>query len=104
MSGQTKIPDEYLGDGVYASFDGFQIWLDLRAQDSTTRIALDPSVFAHLLKYAKACPRYATDRFEEGYWRALDDFGIWRDGVQKIGAMERPIREVFREKFGRDPG
>ncbi len=25
--------DTYLGDGVYASFDGYQVWLDLRAQD-----------------------------------------------------------------------
>lgn len=38
------IEDRYLGDGVYASYDGYQIWLDLRAQDDTTRIALDDTV------------------------------------------------------------
>lgn len=38
------IEDRYLGDGVYASFDGYHIILDLRAQDSTTRIALEPPV------------------------------------------------------------
>ena len=27
--------DTYLGDGVYASYDGYHIWLDLRAQDPT---------------------------------------------------------------------
>ena len=27
--------DEYLGDGVYARFDGYMIWLDLRGQDNT---------------------------------------------------------------------
>ena len=43
--------DTYLGDGVYASFDGHQIWLDLRGQDSTTRIALDPLTFNELLKF-----------------------------------------------------
>jgi len=38
------LDDRYLGDGVYASHDGFHIWLDLRGQDGTTRIALDSQV------------------------------------------------------------
>ena len=46
------IEDRYLGDGVYASFDGSQIWLDLRGQDTTTRIALDQRTFQALLGYA----------------------------------------------------
>lgn len=45
------IDDMYLGDGVYASFDGYHIWLDLRGQDDTTRIALDPDVFSALLRF-----------------------------------------------------
>jgi len=45
------MPDDYLGDGVYASFDGYHIVLDLRAQDSTTRIALDPDVMDALIRY-----------------------------------------------------
>jgi hypothetical protein len=43
--------DEHLGDGVYASFDGYHIWLDLRAQDSTTKIALEPGVMQALVNY-----------------------------------------------------
>ena len=43
--------DDYLGDGVYASFDGYHIILDLRGQDSTTRIALEPSVLEALDRY-----------------------------------------------------
>lgn len=43
--------DTYLGDGVYASFDGYQIWLDLRGQDRTTKIALDPRVVEALFAY-----------------------------------------------------
>lgn len=43
--------DEYLGDGVYASTDGYHIWLDLRGQDTTIRIALEPSVFQALVAY-----------------------------------------------------
>lgn len=45
------VRDEYLGDGVYASFDGYHIILDLRGQDNTTRIALEPPVMAALVKY-----------------------------------------------------
>ena len=46
-----KIEDRYLGDGVYASFDGFNIILDLRGQDNTTRIALEPQVLGMLMIY-----------------------------------------------------
>jgi len=41
----------YLGDGVYASFDGSQIWLDLRGQDISTKIALDQATFDNLISY-----------------------------------------------------
>lgn len=44
--------DQYLGDGVYVSFDGYQIWLDTRAQDPVNRIALDPYTLAALNAYA----------------------------------------------------
>ena len=45
----------YLGDGVYASFDGYQIWLDLRGQDSITHIAIEHEVFNRLVKYGAKC-------------------------------------------------
>lgn len=44
--------DRYIGDGVYASYDDYHIWLDLRAQDRTTRIALEPNVVMELIQYA----------------------------------------------------
>lgn len=50
----TKYPEVYLGDGVYASFDGWHIILDLRAQPPTlpiTTIALKPEVLRSLDKY-----------------------------------------------------
>jgi hypothetical protein len=50
---KPTIHDEYLGDGVYASFDGFQIWLDTRAQSPVNRIALDPQTYSALLRYAQ---------------------------------------------------
>ena len=46
----------YLGDGVYASYDGYHIVLDLRAQDAS-RIALEPSVFDALVAYRERLTR-----------------------------------------------
>ena len=43
--------DQDIGDGVYASWDGFGVILDLRMQDTTTRIYLEPDVFKHLVEY-----------------------------------------------------
>ena len=45
--------ERYLGDGVYASYDGYQIWLDTRAQEPVNRIALEPSVLSHLHQFEK---------------------------------------------------
>lgn len=47
------IEDRYLGDGVYASYDGYHIWLDLRAQNPSIRIALEQPVFEQLVEYQK---------------------------------------------------
>lgn len=53
MSDTATIEDRYLGDGVYASYDGYHIILDLRGQDSFTRIALEPKVFDALCLYRR---------------------------------------------------
>lgn len=43
---------QYLGDGVYASNDGYQIWL--AANDPANDvIALEPSVLEALIAYAQ---------------------------------------------------
>jgi len=42
----------YLGDGVYASFDGYQIWLAVNHHENNV-VALEPSVFANLCEYVK---------------------------------------------------
>ena len=42
--------EHYLGDAVYASFDGYHIWL--RTGDgNNNRIALEPDVFRKLLEF-----------------------------------------------------
>lgn len=63
----TKIiEDIHLGDGVYASFDGWHLWLDLRSRPRTRtdlgkltqqhicRIGLEPEVLDNLDEYRKA--------------------------------------------------
>lgn len=42
----------YLGDGCYASFDGYQIWLHVGAHDNPPVVALNQEVMANLNKYA----------------------------------------------------
>lgn len=52
------IKEEYLGDGVYASFDGAGIKLDLRAQGPTlpiTEIYLEPQVLEALDRFKAQC-------------------------------------------------
>lgn len=51
------IGPDHLGDGVYATFDGYHIILDLRGQDSYTRIALEPQVLEALDRYRERCRR-----------------------------------------------
>jgi hypothetical protein len=52
MDEEEQKIETYLGDGVYASFDGFGIWLDLRAQ-GPERICLEPNVLVALVEFAK---------------------------------------------------
>jgi hypothetical protein len=40
----------YLGDGVYASFDGYQIWLAVNHHENKV-VALEPQVFKNLCHY-----------------------------------------------------
>jgi len=44
----------YLGDAVYASYDGYHIWLHLNDHRSPGLIALEPPVLQALIRYAKA--------------------------------------------------
>ena len=31
----------------------------------------------------------------DGYIQAIKDYGIWKDGVQRIGCLETPIKEII---------
>ena len=49
-----KVPASYLGDGVYAIFDGWGIWLHANDhKNPTDRVYLEPSVFNSLVRFSK---------------------------------------------------
>jgi hypothetical protein len=73
---------EYLGDGVYASFDGYYIWLRTGAHEGphvTNKIALEPSVYEALVRYHDRLVKLAARKpwTYEGYWSAV--LGAYRD-------------------------
>lgn len=43
--------ESYLGDGVYAWFDGYQIWIKTERENGWCEIALEPKVFDKLNEY-----------------------------------------------------
>lgn len=45
---------QYLGDGVYAEFDGYQVWLTTEnGIETTNKIALDERVYVNLRQYVE---------------------------------------------------
>lgn len=49
--------ETYIGDGVYASFDGEHIWLRVEREGADHRIALNAEAFHALLEYSKRTTR-----------------------------------------------
>lgn len=46
--------ERYLGDGLYASFDGYMVTLSTPRSNGTTHwVALEPTVFAALIRFAR---------------------------------------------------
>lgn len=52
MDGSEITKGRHLGDGVYASFDGYHIWLAVNHHENRV-VALEPSVLQHLNEYAQ---------------------------------------------------
>lgn len=53
VSPKPPVEPVYLGDGVYASFDGYQIWLHVGAHDRPRVVAIEPYVYDSLKRYAQ---------------------------------------------------
>lgn len=52
LENRQQMQDVYLGDGVYASFDGFQVWLAVNHHENKV-VAIEPKVMENLLGYAQ---------------------------------------------------
>jgi hypothetical protein len=52
MSDQRK--EAYLGDGLYASFDGWMIKVCAPREHGDHWVGLEPEIFAELVKYARS--------------------------------------------------
>lgn len=51
-------PATYLGDGAYARFDGFSVWIYTSDGINTTNeVCLEPEVLARLLEYVAELKR-----------------------------------------------
>lgn len=53
----------YLGDGCYASFDGYSIWLRAPREGGDHLVALEPHTYGELVAFARdvwAPPKEAT--------------------------------------------
>jgi len=52
--GEKKVePETYIGDGVYASFDGYQIKLRTNRDGPDEVIYIEPMVYMALVNFAK---------------------------------------------------
>lgn len=55
----------YLGDGVYASYDGYHIWLRTDRYGTEHKIALEPHVLYALSEYVMTLQRQEHDKPKE---------------------------------------
>jgi hypothetical protein len=60
----SKLPapnaETYLGDGLYASFDGYAIVLRAPREDGDHWVGLEPDVYRSLQEWIKRYPRLAA--------------------------------------------
>ena len=59
MNEDEKYQSTYLGDGVYASFDGYSVWLAVGHPENNV-VALEPGVLAHLVQYIETLKEQTT--------------------------------------------
>jgi hypothetical protein len=64
MTSHILPEQKYVGDGVYASFDGYQIWLSVNGPDNNV-VALDPQTFVGLVDYKEYVINFYRSRDEE---------------------------------------
>ncbi len=76
MAERNGFPMRHLGDGVYASFDGYQVWLHVNSHEAPPVVALEPGVLIQLTAYYREMvdPKRlepgtsAAEEFVKTYW------------------------------------
>jgi hypothetical protein len=53
----TERDETYLGDGLYASFDGWSVWLRAPRENGDHFVALEPQVLRAFERYVEALRR-----------------------------------------------
>ncbi len=59
---REEFPQMYLGDGVYANYDGYHVVLELKEQESAPKIFLDPDVIKAMGDYMKTIHGIVKER------------------------------------------
>lgn len=50
---RNGFPMRHLGDGVYASFDGYQMWLHVNSHEAPPVVAIEEGVLGEMIRYWK---------------------------------------------------
>jgi hypothetical protein len=56
----TRKNETYIGDGLYASYDGFALWLRAPREHGDHEVALEPDVLYNFLNFAFTIQRTAN--------------------------------------------
>jgi hypothetical protein len=68
MSEATK-DEAYLGDGLYAAFDGWHITLRAAREGGDHWVGLEPAVFRELMRFAERInTKYKVEHFKWPTW------------------------------------
>ena len=51
MTERNGFPMRHLGDGVYASFDGYQVWLHVNSHEAPPVVAIEAGVLSNMVTY-----------------------------------------------------
>ena len=67
MPEEHQYPNQrYIGDGVYANFDGYQIIIKTHREDGTHYIAIESAVLKSLNEYWAYVNKFYEERRKEG--------------------------------------
>lgn len=57
-------PASYLGDGVYAIFDGYGVWLHANDHENPTdRVYLEPQIMEALIRFKEELKNYVPSTY-----------------------------------------